>query len=99
MNQVTKPLLDLGVGVSFVCWHVECSLAEECLGVGRHVGQVVHNHEHLHHCPQGIEQRQLDRSFLWYPVSLLAEVNVALRERGDICISVIVSVNLALLTK
>ena len=79
MNQVAEPLLDLGVAVSFVCRHVERSLAEKCLGVGRHVSQVVHHHEHLHHRPQGIEQCQLDGSFLRYPVALLAEVNVALQ--------------------
>ena len=79
MNQVTEPLLDIGVTVSFVGWHVERSLAEKCLGVGRHVGQVVHHHEHLHHRPHGVEQRQLDGSFLRYPVALLAEVNVALQ--------------------
>ena len=89
MNQVTEPLLDLRVGVSFVCRHVECSLAEECLGVGRHVSQVVHHHEHLHHRPHRVEQGQLDGSLLWYPIPFLAKVYVALEREVLMCLTVL----------
>ena len=79
MNEISKPLLSVGVRVSLVCGHVEGALAEEGLGVGRHVRQVVHHHEHLHHRPQRVEQRQLDRAAVWDTVALLPEVDMALR--------------------
>ena len=49
------------------------------LGVGRHVRQIVHHHEHLHHCPQGVEQCQLDGAPLRYSVTLLAKIDMALK--------------------
>ena len=48
------------------------------LGRGRHVGEIVHDHEHLDHSAQGVEESQLNGSFLWHSVSLLAEVDMAL---------------------
>ena len=59
--------------------HVESPLAEEGLGVGRHICQIVHHHEHLHHCPQGVKQRQLNCATLWYSVTLLAKIDMALK--------------------
>ena len=79
MNEISKPLLSVGVRVSLVCGHVEGALAEEGLGVGRHVREVVHHHEHLHHRPQRVEQRQLDRAAVRDTVALLPEVDMALR--------------------
>ena len=79
MNEISEPLLSVGVRVSLVCGHVEGALAEEGLGVGRHVREVVHDHEHLHHRPQRVEQRQLDRAAVRDTVALLPEVDMALR--------------------
>ena len=59
--------------------HVESPLAEEGLGVGRHVRQIVHHHEHLDHRPQGVEQRQLNCASLRYSVTLLAKIDMALK--------------------
>ena len=79
MNEISKPLLSVGVRVSLVCGHVEGALAEEGLGVGRHVSQVIHNHEHLDHRPQGVKQGQLDGAPLRYSVPLLTKIDMALK--------------------
>ena len=59
--------------------HVESSLAKEGLGVGRHVRQIIHDHEHLDHRAQGVEQRQLNCASLRYSVTLLAKIDMALK--------------------
>ena len=79
MYEVAEPLLAvLVVGRRLVSGHVEGALAQEGLRVGRHVGEIVHDHEHLDHSAQGVEESQLNGSFLWHSVSLLAEVDMAL---------------------
>ena len=80
MYEVSEPLLTvLVVGWSLVPGHVEGALAQKGLRVGRHVGEIVHHHEHLHHRPQGVEQRQLDRPLLRYPVAFLPQVDMTLQ--------------------
>lgn len=51
------------------------------LGRGRHVGKIVHDHKHLDHSAQGVEESQLNGSFLWDSVSLLAKVDMALQNK------------------
>ena len=79
MNEVPEPLLSIRIIVRAVGWHVECSLSQECLGVGWHVAEVVHHHEHLDHGAKRIEESQLDSASLGDPVSLLAKIDVALQ--------------------
>ena len=79
MNEVSEPLLRVRVRVCLVMRHVESPLSEEGLGVGRHVSQVIHNHEHLDHRPQGVKQGQLDGAPLRYSVPLLTEIDMALK--------------------
>ena len=58
--------------------HVQCTLTQERLAVGRHIAEVVHHHEHLHHGTQGVEQGKLYSAFLRDPVPLLTQVNMSL---------------------
>ena len=80
MNEVSKPLLRVWVGGCLVVGHVEGALAEEGLGVGGHVRQVVHHHEHLDHRPQGVEEGQLNCAPIWYSVTLLTKIDMALKK-------------------
>ena len=59
--------------------HVEGALAEEGLGVGRHVRQVVHHHEHLHHGAQRVEEGELKGAFLRHSVAFLSKVDMTLK--------------------
>ena len=78
MDEVAEPFLSVRIIVRTVGWHVERSLSEEGLGVGRHVAEIIHHHEHLDHGAQGIEQGQLDGASVRNPVALLAKIDVAL---------------------
>ena len=60
--------------------HVEGALAEEGLGVGGHVRQVVHHHKHLDHRPQGVEKSQLNCAPIRYSVTLLTKIDMALKK-------------------
>jgi len=77
VDEVSEPLPRIRVSVGLLARHVQGSLPQECLGRGRHVGEIVHDHEHLDHSAQGVEESQLNGSFLWHSVSLLAEVDMA----------------------
>ena len=78
MNEVSEPLLRVRVRVCLVMGHVESSLSEEGLRVGRHVRQVVHHHEHLDHRPQRVEQRQLDGATLGDSIPFLSKIDMTL---------------------
>ena len=80
MYEVSEPLLRVWVRVCLVMGHVESPLPEEGLGVGRHVGQVIHHHEHLDHRPQGVKQGQLDGAPLRYSVTLFTKIDMALKK-------------------
>ena len=71
----------LVVGLRQVRRHVERPLPQKRLRIRRHVGQVVHHHEHLDHGAQRVEERNLNRSLLRNPVALLAQVDVAYRRQ------------------
>jgi len=77
VDEVSEPLPRIRVAVALFAWHVQCALPQECLGRGRHVGKIVHDHKHLDHSAQGVEESQLNGSFLWHSVSLLAKVDMA----------------------
>lgn len=64
------PLFEVAVGA--LGGHVQCALPDEGLRIGRHVGEVVHNDEHLHHGAEWIKQGHLDRARLWHHVPFFA---------------------------
>lgn len=73
MDEVAQPLgPPLDVLLLAIGRHVERPLADEGLRVGRHVAQVVHDDEHLHHRPQRVEQGDLDGPRLGHVVAFLA---------------------------
>lgn len=49
------------------------------MGIRRHVGQIVHNHKHLDHRSQGVEQGHLHRSGFRDVIAFLPQIYVALK--------------------
>lgn len=79
MNEVTQPLVSIGIRVTGPDWHIESALADKGAGVGRHVRQVIHHHKHLHHSAMWVEEGHLDSAFVGNMVALLSQVYVALK--------------------
>ena len=62
MNEVSEKGLQVIFGdffslVIFAGGYINGSLAQKSLSIGRHVAQVVHHHEHLHHRLVRVEER------------------------------------------
>ena len=77
--EISQPLLSV-VWLFFSCIgrHVKGALAEKSLWIGRHVGQVVHNNEHLDHRTKWIEEGHLYGATAWNIVTLLTKVDMPL---------------------
>ena len=78
MDEVSEPLLSIGIVIGTVGRHVESPLSQEGLRVRWHITEIVHDHEHLDHRAQGVEQGQLDGASVRNPVALLTKIDVTL---------------------
>ena len=79
VDEVAQPLPRVRVPVALLAGHVERSLAQERLRGGRHVREVVHHHEHLHHGAQRVEEGELKGALLRHSVALLSKVDMTLK--------------------
>lgn len=80
MYEVTQPLVSIGIRITGPYWHIESALTNKGAGVGRHVGQVIHHHKHLHHSAVRVEESHLDSAFVGNMVALLSQVYMALKQ-------------------
>lgn len=81
MDEISEPLWSpfrVLVLPGTVGGHIESPLSDEGARVGRHVGQVVHDDEHLDNGAERVEERHLDGTALRHIVPLPAQVDVTL---------------------
>lgn len=79
MYEISQPLgTPFKVFIFAIGGHIQCALPNEGLGIGWHISEIVHDHEHLHHGSQWVEQCYLYRPGFRHIVSLLSQIDVTL---------------------
>lgn len=80
MNEKSQPLRNQIQVFGFVFGrHIQCALTYKRLGIRRHIGEVVGQHEHLHHSSERIKQGHLNRSHFRYVVAFFAQTYMSLK--------------------
>ena len=62
-------------GITIICgqWHIHGALSQERAMIGRHVAQVIHDHEHFHHRIVRIEQCDLNGATIGHFITAFAQ--------------------------